>query len=137
MQVLHHGAWGGLTGPCWQLLIDAGHDLLIGCGLFFSAETSADNKSDAARLGIDIAASGMHPKGHPQLPQGPVRRLPRQGGVGTDYPLVRSQGCHFGLDGLRIAICDSYLAHADEKCLLNFATRMHYWHRDIWLVHGE
>ena len=43
-EILHHGATGGVTGSCHQLLMDAQHSLLIDCGLFQGAETSADGK---------------------------------------------------------------------------------------------
>ncbi len=38
--IQHHGATGGVTGSCHQLLMDAEHSLLIDCGLFQGAETS-------------------------------------------------------------------------------------------------
>lgn len=58
MHILHHGAWDGVTGSCHQLIIDAQHSLLIDCGMFRGAGTSADGRSDAGRLaiGFDIAS---------------------------------------------------------------------------------
>lgn len=46
-------------------------------------------------------------------------------------------GGYVDLDGLRIAIRPGYSAHADQKSLLNFATRMRHWPKEICLVHGE
>ncbi len=53
-EILHHGATGGVTGSCHQLLMDAQHSLLIDCGLFQGAETSAEGKSAADRLAIEF-----------------------------------------------------------------------------------
>lgn len=53
-EFLHHGAVGGVTGSCHQLLMDARHSLLIDCGLFQGAETSAEGKSAADRLAIEF-----------------------------------------------------------------------------------
>jgi len=53
-EILHHGATGGVTGSCHQLLMDAQHSLLIDSGLFQGAETSADGKSAADRLAIEF-----------------------------------------------------------------------------------
>ncbi|WP_415754968.1 hypothetical protein [Pseudomonas leptonychotis] len=38
--ILLHGAKDGVTGSSHQLLMDAQHSLLIGCGLYQGAETS-------------------------------------------------------------------------------------------------
>lgn len=52
--ILHHGAKDGVTGSCHQLLMDPEHSLLIDCGLFQGAETSAEGKSAADRLAIEF-----------------------------------------------------------------------------------
>ncbi|MOA00562.1 hypothetical protein D3C78_1199340 [compost metagenome] len=54
MQILHHGAWGCVTGSCHQLFICPEHSLLIDCGLFHGAETSGGDKTNAERLEIDL-----------------------------------------------------------------------------------
>ena len=38
----HHGAIDGVTGSCHQLLLADGRSILVDCGLFQGAETSAD-----------------------------------------------------------------------------------------------
>ncbi|WP_025165592.1 MBL fold metallo-hydrolase [Pseudomonas taeanensis] len=53
--ILHHGTKDGVTGSCHQLLMDAQHSLLIDCGLFQGAETSAEGKSGADRLAIEFS----------------------------------------------------------------------------------
>ena len=40
-QIIHHGAVNGVTGSCHELQIDADNSVLIDCGLFQGAETSA------------------------------------------------------------------------------------------------
>lgn len=52
--ILHHGAKDGVTGSCHQLLMDSQHSLLIDCGLFQGAETSAEGKSAADWLAIEF-----------------------------------------------------------------------------------
>ncbi|SFO79780.1 MBL fold metallo-hydrolase [Pseudomonas borbori] len=52
--ILHHGAKDGVTGSCHQLQMDAEHSLLIDCGLFQGAETSAEGKSAADRMAIEF-----------------------------------------------------------------------------------
>ncbi len=39
--IVHHGAVNGVTGSCHELQIDSNHSILIDCGLFQGAETSA------------------------------------------------------------------------------------------------
>ncbi|MFC0711360.1 MBL fold metallo-hydrolase RNA specificity domain-containing protein [Azorhizophilus paspali] len=56
-EILHHGATQGATGSCHQLLMDAQHSLLIDCGLFQKAETSAEGRAGADSLAIDFALS--------------------------------------------------------------------------------
>ncbi|MEX6502151.1 MBL fold metallo-hydrolase RNA specificity domain-containing protein [Pseudomonas zhanjiangensis] len=52
--IRHHGAKDGVTGSCHQLLMDEQHSVLIDCGLFQGAETSADGKAGADRLAIEF-----------------------------------------------------------------------------------
>lgn len=65
---------------------------------------------------------------------------------GTPGQIIQQYGPRGGyvdLDGERIAIragietLSGYSAHADQQGLLNFATRMRHWTREIRLVHGE
>ena len=53
MDVIHHGAFEGVTGSCHELLLDSDHSLLIDCGLFQGAETSgsgADSNTQDCHL---------------------------------------------------------------------------------------
>ena len=49
----HHGAINGVTGSCHELQIDAGHSVLIDCGLFQGAETSGKG-SNFDQLAIEF-----------------------------------------------------------------------------------
>jgi len=42
MQILHHGAAGGVTGSCHRLQVDPDHSYLIDCGLFQGDEATLD-----------------------------------------------------------------------------------------------
>lgn len=55
--VLHHGAKDGVTGSCHQLFIDPQNSLLIDCGLFQEAETSAENQASNEQLKIEFDIS--------------------------------------------------------------------------------
>jgi metallo-beta-lactamase family protein len=50
----HHGAVDGVTGSCHQLTLPGGQSVLVDCGLFQGAETSADG-AGANRLEIGFA----------------------------------------------------------------------------------
>lgn len=52
--IRHHGARNGVTGSCHQLFMDAHSSLLIDCGLFQGAETSAEGTAAEGRLAIDF-----------------------------------------------------------------------------------
>jgi metallo-beta-lactamase family protein len=52
-QIIHHGAINGVTGSCHQLQIDSDNSVLIDCGLFQGAETSA-NGASFEQLTIDF-----------------------------------------------------------------------------------
>jgi metallo-beta-lactamase family protein len=52
IQIIHHGGRNGVTGSCHELVLDPANSLLVDCGLFQGAETSADGAADAARPDI-------------------------------------------------------------------------------------
>ena len=53
--IVHHGAFNGVTGSCHQLFIDDVNSLLIDCGLFQGAETAPDGRAGAEQLEIGFA----------------------------------------------------------------------------------
>lgn len=56
MDVIHHGAFEGVTGSCHELFLDSDHSLLIDCGLFQGAETSGSGaNSNAQEIDFDIS----------------------------------------------------------------------------------
>ena len=57
--ILHHGARNGVTGSCHQLFVDGDNSLLVDCGLFQGAETSADGRAGAGRLDIEFPLGGV------------------------------------------------------------------------------
>ncbi|OEC35328.1 metallo-beta-lactamase family protein [Pseudomonas cuatrocienegasensis] len=57
--IVHHGAADGVTGSCHQLVMQASNSLLVDCGLFQGAETSASGKAGAERLTIDFSIEGI------------------------------------------------------------------------------
>lgn len=57
--IIHHGAFHGVTGSCHQLFIDDTHSLLIDCGLFQGAETSPDGGSGGDRLEIPFSVEAV------------------------------------------------------------------------------
>jgi len=54
----HHGAVDGVTGSCHQLLLADGRSILVDCGLFQGAETSADGGA-AGQLEIGFPVTGI------------------------------------------------------------------------------
>ncbi len=59
MEIIHHGARDGVTGSCHQLCMDSAHSVLIDCGLFQGAESSAEGRAGADRLDIDFELAGI------------------------------------------------------------------------------
>ncbi len=54
----HHGATTGVTGSCHEVKLNDGRSILIDCGLFQGAETSASGASNE-RLTIDFPIDGI------------------------------------------------------------------------------
>ncbi len=91
MHIDHHGARDGVTGSCHQLHLDAAHSLLIDCGLFQGAETSADGQSDAERLsiGFDISTVKALVATHVHIDH--VGRIPYLLAAGFKGPILCSE----------------------------------------------
>ncbi|MCK5190708.1 MAG: MBL fold metallo-hydrolase, partial [Methylococcales bacterium] len=49
-KIIHHGAINGVTGSCHELQIDAENSVLIDCGLFQGAETSAEGSNSTPQI---------------------------------------------------------------------------------------
>ncbi|MBT8765766.1 MBL fold metallo-hydrolase RNA specificity domain-containing protein [Metapseudomonas boanensis] len=89
--IQHHGAVSGVTGSCHQLLMDAQHSLLVDCGLFQGAETSAEGKADASQLGIDFAIRTLKALVLTHVHMDHVGRLPYLLAAGYKGPILCSQ----------------------------------------------
>lgn len=90
-EILHHGATDGVTGSCHQLLMDAQHSLLIDCGLFQGAETSADGKASAGRLAIDFSLEGIRALVATHVHIDHVGRIPYLLAAGFKGPILCSE----------------------------------------------
>lgn len=59
LRFTHHGAVNGVTGSCHQLHLPGGASVLVDCGLFQGAETSADGRAGEGRLEIGFPLAGV------------------------------------------------------------------------------
>ncbi|MFZ3155516.1 MBL fold metallo-hydrolase RNA specificity domain-containing protein [Pseudomonas sp.] len=89
--ILHHGAKDGVTGSCHQLLMDAQHSLLIDCGLFQGAETSAEGKSAADRLAIEFPLASIKALVATHVHIDHVGRIPYLLAAGFKGPILCSE----------------------------------------------
>lgn len=91
MKILHHGAADGVTGSCHQLIMDADNSLLIDCGLFQGAETSADGQNGSERLsiGFDIGTVKALIATHVHIDH--IGRLPQLLAAGFKGPILCSE----------------------------------------------
>ncbi len=90
-QILHHGAVNGVTGSCHRLLMDDQHSLLIDCGLFQGAETSADGLNDANQLQIDFETANIRALIATHVHVDHVGRLPQLLAAGFKGPILCSE----------------------------------------------
>lgn len=90
-QILHHGAASGVTGSCHQLLMDSQHSLLIDCGLFQGAETSADGqgRAEAPQIGFDVRNIRALIATHVHVDH--IGRLPQLLAAGFKGPILCSE----------------------------------------------
>lgn len=81
----------GVTGSCHQLYMDAQHSLLVDCGLFQGAETSADGRTgdDALSINFDISTLKALLLTHVHIDH--VGRLPHLLAAGFKGPILCSE----------------------------------------------
>jgi metallo-beta-lactamase family protein len=56
VEILHHGAFEGVTGSCHELRLPSGDGVLVDCGLFQGAEATSsggETKSSAIEFPIE------------------------------------------------------------------------------------
>lgn len=89
--IQHHGAATGVTGSCHQLHMDAQHSLLVDCGLFQGAETSAEGKAGARQLEIEFDIGSLKALLLTHVHIDHVGRLPYLLAAGFKGPIICSQ----------------------------------------------
>ena len=89
--VLHHGAKNGVTGSCHQLIIDAQHSVLIDCGLFQGAETSAEGQASSEQLTIEFDISTVKALIVTHVHIDHVGRIPYLLAAGFTGPIICSE----------------------------------------------
>ena len=86
----HHGAIDGVTGSCHQLLLADGRSILVDCGLFQGAETSADGGA-AGQLEIGFPVEGIQALVLTHVHIDHVGRIPHLLAAGFRGPIICSQ----------------------------------------------
>jgi len=88
--IKHHGATDGVTGSCHELILSDGRSVLIDCGLFQGAETSADG-AGSGRLGIDFPLAPVQALIVTHVHIDHIGRLPHLIAAGYRGPLICSE----------------------------------------------
>lgn len=89
-RIHHHGTGSGVTGSCHQLHMDDQHSLLVDCGLFQGAETSADGSSSAVPdITFDIRTLKALVLSHVHIDH--IGRLPHLLAAGYKGPILCSE----------------------------------------------
>jgi metallo-beta-lactamase family protein len=89
-KIVHHGAVNGVTGSCHELLIDSSHSVLIDCGLFQGAETSAKGSNfDQLKIGFPVQPIQALLVTHCHIDH--VGRIPYLLAAGFDGPIFCSE----------------------------------------------
>ena len=86
----HHGAVDGVTGSCHQLLLADGRSILVDCGLFQGAETSADGGA-AGQLEIGFPVEGIQALVLTHVHIDHVGRIPHLLAAGFRGPIICSE----------------------------------------------
>ena len=86
----HHGAIDGVTGSCHQLLLADGRSILVDCGLFQGAETSADGGA-AGQLEIGFPVEGIQALVLTHVHIDHVGRIPHLLAAGFRGPIICSE----------------------------------------------
>lgn len=84
--ILHHGAVNGVTGSCHELRLDDNNAVLVDCGLFQGAETSADG-AGFERLQIEFDISHVRALLITHCHIDHVGRIPYLFAAGFDGPI--------------------------------------------------
>ncbi len=90
MEILHHGAVGGVTGSCHELRVDDDNAILIDCGLFQGAETSGKG-ANADSLAIEFPLDAVKALIVTHVHIDHVGRIPYLLAAGFSGPIYCSQ----------------------------------------------
>ena len=89
-QIIHHGAVNGVTGSCHELQIATDDSVLIDCGLFQGAETSAKGSGfDQLKIDFPVLAIRALLVTHCHIDH--VGRIPYLMAAGFDGPIYCSE----------------------------------------------
>lgn len=90
IEIIHHGGREGVTGSCHELVLDAGHSVLIDCGLFQGAEVSAEGAA-AHRPDIDFPVGRVRALVATHVHIDHVGRIPWLLAAGFKGPILTSE----------------------------------------------
>lgn len=107
-RIVHHGAVDGVTGSCHQLWLDSANSILIDCGLFQGAETSAEG-AGSANPAINFSLAGVRALVVTHVHIDHVGRIPHLIAAGFRGPIYCSEASALLLplvleDALRMGI---------------------------------
>ncbi len=91
LNISHHGAVNGVTGSCHELHIDKKNSILIDCGLFQGAETSAKGSSHHEQMAIDFSIKSVRALVVTHVHIDHVGRIPYLLAAGYKGPIYCSQ----------------------------------------------
>lgn len=90
MTFTHHGAVSGVTGSCHRFTLADGQGVLVDCGLFQGAETSADG-AGAERLEVDFPVDKLRALIVTHVHIDHVGRIPYLLAAGFKGPIIASE----------------------------------------------
>jgi len=90
-KISHHGAVNGVTGSCHELHIDSNNSILIDCGLFQGAETSAKGSAHHEQMAIDFPLRTIQALVISHVHIDHVGRIPYLLAAGFDGPIYCSR----------------------------------------------
>ena len=90
MEILHHGAVGGVTGSCHELRVSERDAVLIDCGLFQGAENSGKG-ANARNLAIEFPVDHVRALIVTHVHIDHVGRIPYLLAAGFSGPIYCSQ----------------------------------------------
>jgi len=111
LDIIHHGAVNGVTGSCHQLMIDSENSLLVDCGLFQGAETSASGEDDLLNIEFELSSVKALLVTHCHIDH--VGRIPYLLAAGFTGPIIATEATAALLpmvieDALKVGVTRNY-----------------------------